>query len=510
MIKYGILFNVNKVGSKAILYPKHIIKGMYIDDNLYDDYSNCYNMITNIKSLNKDNLFAFPITEIELQDYFQKEGFSEYEYIDLCAGLYQEICEKYIYIMERDDEGKSKCYVVNLDTGKRQRVIPNKNLVSQIKSTNNKKETVQSDFDCENIDDVSNDINNDSITIDTATLYKNVTKRVVGQDKAAHMLISIIAHNLKYSSYEGMKSNVLLYGPTGSGKTELIRSIANELDIPVVIEDMTNYTANGYVGDSVKKILKKLYYASGKDIEKAKHGIIMLDEFDKLASPSKSDTVNKTDVQQELLKIVEGGTFDINDTSKPGIVNEIDIDTSGITFIFAGAFMDLVDRPQHNAIGFMPDDKTNQISSSELNNSDFAKYGIISELLGRIPVKIPIKKLQIKDLERVLMKSSISGLKIYEQAFREVDNVHIVYADKNRFISKVAEKAYSKDAGARGIKSVLDEIFLSASEEIGRENRTFRELFVSSEMIEDQSKFVLKKVRRGQNELSERVREGNK
>jgi len=350
-----------------------------------------------------------------------------------------------------------------------------------------------------------------TITYNPTELLKKVKQRVVGQDEAAFQLISTVCKNLKYSRIEGMKTNILLYGPTGCGKTELVRSLAKEMDVPLVIEDVTNYTANGYVGDSVKSILRRLYVVSNNDMAVAERGIIFLDEFDKLASPSSGKTVNKTEVQEELLKIVESVKINLNDTNKT--TEQLMMDTSNITFILGGAFTELLEekKKKTSVIGFdfSEQEQTNDQPVVELTNEDFVKYGIIPEMVGRVPIKIPIRQLEPKDLEKVLTTSSISCLRLYETALLSTDKVTVVYEDKGKFISKVASEADALHTGARGLKTIVDKIFLPSISRIGTTEPYRRELLLSTKTVENPNEFVLKKVKRENNELSNGTRKAN-
>lgn len=344
--------------------------------------------------------------------------------------------------------------------------------------------------------------------INPKVLLDKVTKRVVGQQEAASQLIGTVCKNLKYGNYAGMKSNILLYGPSGCGKTELVRSLAKELNIPLVIEDMTSYTASGYVGDSVKAILRRLFVNSDNNMEKEEKGIIVLDEIDKLASTDSRENVNKTDVQEELLKMIEGAKININDSNRTN--QQLIMDTSNITFILCGAFTKLNEqmKPQR-VLGFSTDSE-GMDKKIEVDNDAFIQYGLMTELIGRVPVKIPIKPLEIEDLEAILSHSSISSLRIYETALLKEDRVKVIYANRPLFVKAVAKKAHELGTGARGLKTIVDETFLPATSEIGSSVPSKRLLFVSKETIDDPKIYTLRKAKKGNYELPERVRENNK
>ncbi len=490
---YGILLETIRLGDKIILRPDSIVKGSLNGDFMVDEYIQYYSILNKFSQVySEKKVIGFPISEIDLKNYYRNNGYNNYEYVDLCAGLYKDFCDQYIFVLEKD-KGKVFCYAINLNDKKGKKVFLNENLLTQL----SKEEVV---LKIDNVDTKKISDDNDNL-LNTDTIYENVTKRVIGQDDAARTLIRTIRRNLKYSSYEGVKSNILLYGPTGCGKTELIRSISDAFDVPVIIEDMTSYTASGYVGDSVLNILKRLYTASNNNMAKAEHGIIMLDEFDKLSSNDARETVNKTDVQEELLKIIEGCHYNLYDSNKTN--KSLIMDTSNITFILGGAFSSFFENNK-NPIGFVNDQ--NNMETKVMDDEDLKRYGIIPELIGRISVCIPVRKLTKEDLEHILLRSSISSLKIYEKALQEIDNVHVHYINKRILIKKIAEEAYSQNIGARGLKRIVDNIFESAIDNIDNGENCERELLLSPEVVEDNNKYILKKVKRGKNELSSGIR----
>ncbi len=506
---YGILFDVSRLGKKILLKPSYLIKGGMDEGVLYDEYSNTYHLLNHINQVNSNNkLFGFPIADYEIKKCFKNLGYENYEYIDLCAGIYKEICEQFIFILENNNNNnKMSCYAINLLDKTSMKVNLKENLFSQInidfnnKNLNNRNNNrVVTDEAVEEIPD------EEGYVLNTDFIYKKVTSRVIGQDAAVQSVIRTISRNLKYANYESMKSNILLYGPSGCGKTEIVRSIAKECKVPVLIEDMSNYTANGYVGDSVKTILKRLYLASNRDMSKAEHGIVMLDEFDKLTSINPRETVNKTDVQEDLLKIVEGGSFNINDSNKTD--KQLIMNTDNITFIFAGAFGRVADK--HKEVLGFTNNNYDSVLEKTMTRQDLKDYGIIPEMISRISLLVPIKKLKTIDLEHILARSSISSLKIYERALWEEDNVKVIYANKYAFIKKMAMEAAKEDMGARGLKSVVDRVFEPAVAAIGNMDRNCpKELIMSNDVFSDSNNFVLKKVKRGQNELSKGIRESH-
>lgn len=317
-----------------------------------------------------------------------------------------------------------------------------------------------------NIDDHTKNKKTPSKIVDFVNQY------VVGQDSAKKTLALAIYNHFKrinnkvVDDVELQKSNVMLVGPSGSGKTHLVQTIARFLDIPITIADATTLTESGYVGNDVESVFQNLLHAANNDIEKAEHGIVVIDEIDKISKKNLGANLTKDPggegVQQALLKMIEGSKCDIPLNGKrksPGDKNTT-IDTTHILFIFTGAFVGLDDIIQQNAnnsvgIGFGANvDK--EVIIREPEPEDFYKYGFIPELIGRIPVICKLQELSVDNLFNILTEPKNSIVKQF-QALVKMDNGVSLEFSKDALM-KIAEIAYERKTGARGLRAIVENI----------------------------------------------------
>ena len=332
---------------------------------------------------------------------------------------------------------------------------------------------------------------------------------IIGQDYAKKVL-SVAVYNhykrLKYAQthkdndVEIAKSNVLLIGPTGCGKTLLAQTLARLLNVPFAIADATTLTEAGYVGDDVENVLQRLIQNAGGDVEKAQNGIIYLDEIDKIGrkseNPSITRDVSGEGVQQALLKIIEGTTASVNkegDRKHPNS-ERYTINTSNILFICGGAFegIDKIisKRLTENTIGFMAnvkskkDEKENAKIIKKVNSDDLIKFGLIPELIGRLPIVAVLDQLDEQDLINVLIKPKNAIVKQYKKLF-EIDNVALDFAEDA--LKLIAEKSLKKKSGARGLRTIVEKILLDTMYSVP--NGEWKNILVKR----DESSFIIEK-----------------
>ncbi len=334
---------------------------------------------------------------------------------------------------------------------------------------------------------------------------------VIGQDKAKRS-VSVAIYNhykrinsaVKDENVEIQKSNILLLGPTGSGKTLIAQTLAKFLNVPFAIADATTLTEAGYVGEDVENILLKLIQNADYDIERAEKGIIYIDEIDKIArkseNPSITRDVSGEGVQQALLKILEGTTASVPPQGgrKHPHQEFIQINTSNILFICGGAFdgMEKIIEQRINvrSMGFGADIKSKQEKDlgelfKEILPEDLLKFGLIPEFIGRLPIIVSLNALTVDALVRILKEPKNAIVKQYKKLF-EYDEVSLEFDEEALY--KIANKAISRDTGARGLRTIVEDLLIDVMYDIPSKKNVDKVVVTESSVDDKKVKVIYK------------------
>ena len=307
---------------------------------------------------------------------------------------------------------------------------------------------------------------------------------VIGQDYAKKVMSVAVYNHYKrvatgtMDDIEIEKSNMLMIGPTGSGKTYLVKTLAKLLQVPLAITDATSLTEAGYIGDDIESVVSKLLTAADNDVEKAERGIIFIDEIDKIAKKkeTRSRDVSGESVQQGMLKLLEGSDVEVpvGATSKNAMVPQVTVNTRNILFICGGAFPELEDiikarLNKQSSIGFNADlkDKYDKNILSKVELEDLREFGMIPEFLGRLPIVFALEGLTEDMLVKIMKEPKNAILKQYQKLL-ELDEVSLKFDDSA--LRAIAAKAMEKKTGARALRSIIEEYMLDIMYEIPKDD----------------------------------------
>lgn len=333
---------------------------------------------------------------------------------------------------------------------------------------------------------------------------------IIGQENAKKILSVAVYNHFKRITHkmerkeddvELQKSNVLLVGPTGSGKTLLAQTLAKILNVPLAIADATTLTEAGYVGDDVENVLLKLIKAADYDIETAEHGIIYIDEIDKIARKSENMSITRDvsgeGVQQALLKIIEGTVASVPPQGGRKHPNQemIEINTKDILFIVGGAFEGLEskvkNRINEKRVGFGLETAETKLDDLTLFENvlpeDLVKFGLIPELIGRLPIITALHGLDEEAMIKILTEPKNSLVKQYQKYF-EMENVELVF--EKDAIEEIAKLALKRKIGARGLRSIIEGVMIDLMYEIPSKKEVSK-VIITKEAVDDKSKVIV-------------------
>ena len=322
---------------------------------------------------------------------------------------------------------------------------------------------------------------------------------VIGQDRAKKVMSVAVYNHYKrvFAPQDGNieieKSNMLMIGPTGSGKTYLVQTLARLLDVPLAITDATSLTEAGYIGDDIESVVSKLLAAADNDVERAEHGIIFIDEIDKIAKKKNTNQrdVSGEAVQQGMLKLLEGSDIEVpvGANSKNAMVPLETVNTRNILFICGGAFPDLTDIIKERlnktaSIGFQADLKDKYDGDknllSQVTLEDLRTFGMVPEFLGRLPIVFTLESLNEDMLVEILKEPKNAILKQYKRLL-ELDEVKLEFDDDA--LRSIARKALEKDTGARALRSIIEDFMLDIMYEIPKDS-SIGEVIITKDYIE--------------------------
>lgn len=486
--RIAILFEKKSIGKFSFAFIAiNCIEGELTKDNKFITKEEAvYYNINDTQSLftSEQYFFGYPTTIDNLKKQFRtrtkKEALIEYiSFFDdnLILGNLDNNNELSIINVNLDDYfyNKGKIEFINSKVDYELESIKN-----EIDSRNYKKAVDMLEKRINVSTDKSNTCNNTNVRkkINVKELIDSVNKNVIAQEEAVDTIATTIAINHMTDNARN-HANILVTGPTGVGKTEILNSIAREISVPCVVADMNSITQEGYVGKSIDSLIAKIYNAANGNLEIAQRGILVLDEIDKKASQRNDDVAGRA-VLNSLLKMLDGNIMDVNigTSQKPIYIN---FDTSHLTIVSVGAFAGL-DNNKKNPIGF-----GSTTVKQDLKKSYF-EYGMPEEFMGRMGVIANLHGLKFEDYINILLKSCNSPLVLKGQLLCEYG---VLLHPTEDYICEIARKTVELRAGARGLKIAINESLQPALTEIIK-NNVYNELLVTGETVDNPKKYILK------------------
>lgn len=479
-------------------YPVEVVEGYldepsekFIDENLYSydhfmDFQEgrSYALRTNLLETYKNNPDK-SLNEIKeailenLRKYKYTTGLYE-EQVLLIRKLIDSDNNKISIVFDQDSIDKCMFLFGDIEDIKEFEEQMNRELNEDIENNSQDEKDKKDDKHSEN-----NNSSNTEIKISPRKLYKEIRKTVIGQDDAIKQIVTTIWENF----YGDTTNNMIILGPSGSGKTEIIRQVSKLLNIPLLLTSVTGMSQAGYVGRGTDEILKDLLTLTKGDISKAERAIVVLDEFDKIATRGNKGDISTNGVQNELLKIVEDGTFGIDYNHGSRMI----LNTEHITFIGVGACTDILTKKINKQAGFTSDIKDKVITTGKINADDLVeKLGLKAELVGRMGKIIRLNDLDIDTLKKIVTDSKKSA---YNDKVNLIKKSNIKYIEENHdeIIEAIAKIAKDKKIGARAISSIVNEMFSDIMFNLSDDEENYNELTISKDTVTNPKKYILKK-----------------
>lgn len=479
-------------------YPVEVVEGYldepsekFIDENLYSydhfmDFQEgrSYALRTNLLETYKNNPDK-SLNEIKeailenLRKYKYTTGLYE-EQVLLIRKLIDSDNNKISIVFDQDSIDKCMFLFGDIEDIKEFEEQMNRELNEDIENNSQDEKDKKDDKHSEN-----NNSSNTEIKISPRKLYKEIRKTVIGQDDAIKQIVTTIWENF----YGDTTNNMIILGPSGSGKTEIIRQVSKLLNIPLLLTSVTGMSQAGYVGRGTDEILKDLLTLTKGDISKAERAIVVLDEFDKIATRGNKGDISTNGVQNELLKIVEDGTFGIDYNHGSRMI----LNTEHITFIGVGACTDILTKKINKQAGFTSDIKDKVITTGKINSDDLVeKLGLKAELVGRMGKIIRLNDLDIDTLKKIVTDSKKSA---YNDKVNLIKKSNIKYIEENHdeIIEAIAKIAKDKKIGARAISSIVNEMFSDIMFNLSDDEENYNELTISKDTVTNPKKYILKK-----------------
>jgi len=488
--EFAVIFNRKKTDNELVeeFIPVRVVEGYYYEEEEYfvDVNQNVYSHIADLTEVG--NAYGIRTNAIEIMRANEK-----FTIVGIKKGILDKAL-KYEYFKNNDVDSEDFGIVMmrNKETGEvgvfrdrdsdkyYQMILLDEN------SKTNENSSEETDAKEEQIEREKTD------SYTPAEIIAEIKKTIKGQDEAIEKIVTLLW--IKYNFPMIGKTNMMVIGPSGVGKTAIFRKIKDILGIPVSIYSVTGTSQAGYKGHDIEEMLSQLYFNSGRNIEKAENGIIIIDEFDKISNNRDNGEIGTTAIQNELLKLIEGCERSIQLDN----FNSINIDTSNIVFVGCGAFADLLDTKKDTrpTIGF--NNYKEEKTANDINVDTemiVNKGGIIRELAGRLPVIIKLNELSRENLKDILLNSDESKLR---SVIESISSLGIEIENLDTIVNGLVDEAIAAKIGARGLTKSVMNIFLKIFEDLGNNPDKYEKIILGANILKDNGdyKLIPKKVKK--------------